>query len=150
MWSISGVDDKNYLWIGTEKGINRVLLDKQLEIKENLHFNDDNGLSGVETNQNAFYLSPKEKYFGLVDGLYEFNHAMDENPRPFDLHLTDIEILYGEYPVREYSDSTFGFFRIPFNPQLPPDKNHLTFQFNRVDKRYSKSVKYKYLLEVKR
>lgn len=144
----AGVDEKNYLWIGTEKGINRVLLDDNLDVAENLHLNDDNGLTGVETNQNAFYLTPTEKYFGVVDGLYKFNHVMEEENAPsFDLHLSDIQILYGEYSPREYSDSTYGFFRIPYNPQLPPDKNHLTFHFNRVDKRYSKSVKYKYLLQ---
>ena len=63
------------------------------------------------------------------------------------MHLTDVQILYGEYSPHEYSDSTYGFFKIPYNPHLPPDKNHLTFQFNRVDKQYSKSVKYKYLLK---
>jgi signal transduction histidine kinase len=29
----------------------------------------------------------------------------------------------------------------------PPDKNHITFYFNRVDKRYPKSVKFRYKLE---
>ena len=143
----AGVDEKNYLWIGTEKGINKVMLDDKLEVVENLHLNDDNGLTGVETNQNAFYLTPKEKYFGVVDGLYKFNHAMDSNTTSFDLHLSDIQILYGEYSPLEYADSTYGFFRIPYNPKFPPDKNHLTFHFNRVDKQHSKSVKYKYLLE---
>jgi ligand-binding sensor domain-containing protein/signal transduction histidine kinase len=143
----AGVDNKDYLWIGSEKGINRVKLDNNWEILENLHFNNDNGLTGVETNQNAFYLSPKEKYFGLIDGLYEFNHQVDINSTSFDLHLTDIQILYGEYSSRMYADSTYDFFRIPYRPEFPPDKNHLTFLFNRVDKQYSKSVKYKYLLE---
>ena len=140
-------DDKDYLWIGTEKGINRVKLDKNLDVVENLHFGYENGLTGVETNQNAFFLSPKTKYFGLVDGVYEFNDLNKQRLRSFDVHLTDVKILYGEYSPREYADSTFGFFKIPYQPSLPPDKNHITFQFNRVDKRYSKSVKYKYFLE---
>jgi ligand-binding sensor domain-containing protein/signal transduction histidine kinase len=143
----AAVDEKSYLWIGTEKGINKVLLNERLDVIENLHLNDDNGLAGVETNQNAFYFTPNEKLFGVVDGLYTFNHAVDDNTMSFDLHLTDVQILYGEYSPREYSDSTYGFFKIPYNPQLPPDKNHLTFHFNRVDKQHSKSVKYKYLLE---
>jgi signal transduction histidine kinase len=92
-------------------------------------------------------LTPNEKLFGVVDGLYTFNHAVDDNTMSFDLHLTDVQILYGEYSAREYSDSTYGFFKIPYKPQLPPDKNHLTFHFNRVDKQHSKSVKYKYLLK---
>ncbi len=139
-------DDKDYLWIGTEKGINHVKLDEQYEIVENLHFDYDNGLTGVETNQNAFLLTPEEKYFGLVDGLYQFNDNK-QRMTSFDVHLTDVQILYGEYPLSPYADSTFGFYRIPYRPELPPDKNHLTFHFNRVDKRYSKSVKYKYFLE---
>lgn len=143
----AAADEKGYLWIGTEKGINHVKLDKQFEVVENLHFDYDNGLTGVETNQNAVYLSPKAKYFGLVDGLYEYNDLNKQRTRSFDVHLTDIQILYGEYSPRDYTDSTFGFFKTPFKPSLPPDKNHLTFKFNRVDKRYSKSVKYKYYLE---
>jgi len=140
-------DEKQNIWIGTEKGINRVKLDRHNDIAENLHFNNDNGLQGVETNQNAFYIAPDAKYFGLVDGLYEFNDFGKQGMRSFDVHLTDVKLLYGEYSAREFADSTYGFYQIPFQPVFPPDRNHLTFQFNRVDKRYSKSVRYKYILE---
>jgi ligand-binding sensor domain-containing protein/signal transduction histidine kinase len=140
-------DEKQYIWIGTEKGINRVKLDRKGDIAENLHYDNDNGLRGVETNQNAYFISPDAKYFGLVDGLYEYNDLDKHNMRSFDIHLTDVKLLYGEYSARDYSDSTYGFYQIPYQPVFPPDRNHLTFQFNRVDKRYSKSVRYKYILE---
>lgn len=140
-------DEKQNIWIGTEKGINRVKLDRRNEIAENLHFDNDNGLRGVETNQNAYFISQDAKYFGLVDGLYEYNDLNKHGLRSFDIHLTDVKLLYGEYSAREYSDSTYGFYQIPYQPVFPPDRNHLTFQFNRVDKRYSKSVRYKYILE---
>lgn len=143
----ASLDDQGYLWVGTEKGINHVKLDRHNDVIENLHFANENGLTGVETNQNAFYLGKHEKYFGLVDGLYEFNDLNKQRMRSFDVHLTDVKILYGEYSSRDYADSTFGFFRIPYKPRIPPDRNHVTLQFNRVDKRYSKSVKYKYILE---
>lgn len=138
-------DDK--IWIGMEKGISRIKLNERLEITENLHFDYDNGLTGVETNQNAFYIDEDHKYFGLIDGLYEFNDLSKSSRKSFDLHLTDVEILYGEYSIREYSDSLMGFFKIPEMPVLPSDKNHITFHFNRVDKRYPKSVKFKYFLQ---
>jgi ligand-binding sensor domain-containing protein/signal transduction histidine kinase len=140
-------DENDYVWMGTEKGINHIKLGDRLEVVENLHFDFDNGLKGVETNQNAFYLSPDSKYFGLVDGVYEFNDVNEDLLRSFDVHLTDVQILYGEYSPRPYADSSFGFYKIPYRPVLPPDKNHLTFEFNRVDKHYPKSVKYRYLLE---
>jgi signal transduction histidine kinase len=140
-------DNRNYIWIGTEKGITRIKLNRQFEITENLHYDYDNGLSGVETNPNAFYLGMDAKYFGLIDGLYQFNDLNREGRRSFNLHLTDIEIFYGEHAVRDYADSLMGFFKIPYKPQLPPEKNHITFHFNRVDKLYPKSVKFKYFLE---
>lgn len=140
-------DEQEKIWIGTEKGISRLLLDDKLEIVENLSYDYENGLTGIETNQNAFYLGEEEKYFGLVDGLYKFNDLSTLNAESFAVHMTDVEILYGEYSARAYADSLLGFFKIPVNPVLPPDRNHITFHFNRVDKRYPKSVKFTYYLQ---
>jgi len=140
-------DEKHFVWVGTEKGINRIKLNAAAEVTENLHYSYDNGLTGVETNQNAFYFNGPEKYFGLIDGLYTFNDFDTRKKKSFDLHLTGVEILYGEYPAKAYSDSVYGFFKIPYRLALPPDKNHVTFHFNRVDKRYPNSVRFKYYLE---
>jgi signal transduction histidine kinase/ligand-binding sensor domain-containing protein len=140
-------DEKDYLWIGTEKGINRIKLNAACEIIENLHYGYDNGLLGVETNQNSYYFTNDEKYVGLVDGLYRFNDLGRKKKNSIDLHLTDLQILYGEYSARAYADSVYSFFKIPFKPSFPTDKNHITFYFNRVDKTHPKSVKFKYYLE---
>jgi signal transduction histidine kinase len=117
-----------------------------LNIVENLSFGYDNGLAGVETNRNAFYLGD-QKYFGLVDGVYQFNNLGSKNVNSFELHLTAIEIFYDQQGSRQFSNSTQGFFKIPSRPILPSSKNHITFRFNRVDKRYPKSVQFKYFLE---
>jgi hypothetical protein len=107
-------------------------LNNQLEIVENLHYGFDNGLTGVEVNQNAFFLG-KKKYFGLIDGIYQYNDLPKRSHHSYDLHLTDVEIFYGQFSSRDFADSSFGFFKIPFQPSLPPDKNHITFNFNRID-----------------
>ncbi len=141
-------DSTDYVWAGTEKGIIRLKLDANFEILENLHFGFENGLRGVETNQNAFYLGNNEKYFGLLDGLYQYNERTNQrNIHTFDLHLTSVEILYGEFDARDFSKSTYGFFKIPVNPEFDPEKNHITFRFNRVNKQNPKSVRYKYFLD---
>jgi ligand-binding sensor domain-containing protein/signal transduction histidine kinase len=143
----ASVED-GFIWIGTEKGITRIRLNKLLDVVENLHFDYDNGLTGVETNQNAYYLSKSDKYFGLVDGLYEYNDMAKVKVRKsFGVHLTAIEIFYGEHQADMYADSLTGFYKIPVNPVLPFSKNHITFVFNRVDKRYPKSIKFKYFLK---
>jgi ligand-binding sensor domain-containing protein/signal transduction histidine kinase len=140
-------DPDGFIWIGSEKGITRVRLNGNLEVLENLHYDYDNGLAGVETNQNAFYLSGDVRLFGLIDGLYRFNDLKRHGRKSFDLHLTSVDLFYGEYKVRDYADSVFGFFKLPYEPELPPEINHITFYYNRVDKRYPKSVKFRYFLE---
>lgn len=140
-------EDKGSLWIGTERGISRIELNEKLEVTEHLYYDHDNGLTGIETNQNAYYIKDDTKYFGLVDGLYEFNDLSERETKSFDLHLTNVQLLYGEHEISKYAKGYSGFFRIPDNLSLPPDKNHITFNYNRVDKRYPKSVKFKYFLE---
>lgn len=140
-------DEDDYIWIGSEKGITRIKLNNSYEIVENLHFDQENGLTGVETNQNAYYLSGNTKFFGLIDGLYQFNDENKPHQAPFNLHLTDVQILYGDFAAREFSNEHVGFFKVPNNPAFPPDKNHISFYFNRVNKRYPKSVKFRYYLE---
>ncbi|CAN0126503.1 unnamed protein product, partial [Phaeothamnion confervicola] len=140
-------DDEDVIWAGTEKGINRIVLDEKLNVIENIHFDHDNGLTGVETNQNSFSLKGDTKLFGLIDGIYKFNESDNKESRSFDVHLTDVEVYYGEESSRNYSDSVTGSFKIPYRPSFPHDKNHITFAFNRVDKLNSKSVKFKYKLD---
>jgi len=141
-----GPDEGNHVWVGTEQGISRLRFGKNFEINEIQNFGYDNGLTGVETSQNAYYLG-KEKFFGLVDGVYQFNKRKQGVGYSYPLHLTGVEVSFGETPSRKYADSLFGFFKLPYKPAFPSDKNHLTFIFNRVDKQSPKSVRYKYFLE---
>ncbi len=139
-------DQEDQIWIGTEKGISRLRLTDRLDISELLHFGYDNGLEGVETNQNAYYLG-REKYFGLIDGLYTYNDLRNRDWHSFGLHLTNVELFNGQYPIREYGQLGESFFKVPQNLSLPYDRNYITFHFNRVDKRYPNSVRYQYILQ---
>lgn len=139
-------DEDDYLWIGTEQGIHRVLLDKNLQLVQNQHFGHSNGLTGVETNHNAFAFG-KEKFFGLIDGVYQFNDINKTPAQPNTLHLTSVEIFYGKDKNTSYASAQAGFFKIPQMLSLPPDKNHITFSFSRVDKRNPESIRYRYFLE---
>lgn len=141
------VDEDGRIWIGTEKGITRIRLNDRLEITETRDFGFNNGLTGIETNPNAYYLSADEKYFGLIDGLYQYTGSDRAGVRSYPVHLTGVEIFYGETSLAPYEKPGGGFFRIPSSLALPFDKNHITFQFNRVDKRYPDAVRYRYFLE---
>jgi ligand-binding sensor domain-containing protein/signal transduction histidine kinase len=139
-------DQQGFIWVGTEKGINKLLLSVNNEIVENSYYCRDNGLTGAETNHNAYFIG-KEKYFGLVDGLYQYNEQATGPQTTNPLHLNDLEVFYGAYPSRSFAKTYEGFFQIPKKPVFPSDKNHLTFSFNRVDKLSPNSQKFQYYLE---
>lgn len=139
-------DEKNFVWVGTEQGISRLRFNSVMEITEIHNYGFDNGLVGVETNQNAYFLGD-EKYFGLVDGIYQFNERKIESAYSYPVHLTGIDVFYGEVSSSTYADSAYSFFKLPYHPVLPSDRNHITFYFNRVEKQNPKSVRYKYFLE---
>lgn len=142
----SAPDENDDLWVGTEKGITKVRIDTALQLIEHLHYDYENGLTGVETNQSAYCFFEGNKFFGLIDGLYQFNDPPNRE-NSFPLHLTDVQVFYGETNLDEFVKGYEGFFNIPRELALPPDKNHITFKFNRVDKRARKSLKFKYILE---
>ncbi len=142
----AAADPFDDIWIGTEKGISRIKLDKHLQIESTLQYDHTNGLEGIEANHNAFHLGRDERYFGMIDGLYEFYDLQRKNAKSFPLHLTEVSLSYGKRGIQSYSKGDTGFFKIPAQLSLPPDENNVTFTFNRVDKRYPKSVKFKYRL----
>ncbi|MBS1507506.1 MAG: hypothetical protein JSS79_12745 [Bacteroidetes bacterium] len=139
-------DEQDFVWVGTEQGISRLRLDKSMDIAEIHNYGFDNGLSGVETNQNAYFLGD-EKYFGLVDGIYQFNEVNMKSMYSYPVHLTGINVFYSEVSGHDYADSVYSFFKLPYRPVLPSDRNHITFYFNRVEKQNPKAVRYKYFLE---
>lgn len=141
------VPDGRHLWVGSEKGITRLVVDEHRNVLEQIHYDHDNGLTGVETNQNAFCFFDGNKFFGLVDGVYSYNDYVRGTVESFRLHLTAVDLFYGQYQALDYAQGRSGFFNIPVNLSLPPDKNHITFRFNKVDKRNPKSIKFKYFLQ---
>jgi signal transduction histidine kinase/ligand-binding sensor domain-containing protein len=136
----------NYIWIGTDRGINRVKLNNLHQVTEVLLFNRKNGFYGVETSVNASLAEDSAFYAGSNDGLYRFSNTA--RPRPhahFALHLTGIRLFREDsLPVRSRMNNSF---MLPRHPVLRHDQNHLTFHINRVNKSNPESTVYRYKLE---
>ena len=73
-------DDEGFIWLGSEKVL-PFLFDNHYAVKSDFHFNHFNGLTGVETNQNAVYLITNTNFWFLIDGLYRFNDRPQDHIR---------------------------------------------------------------------
>jgi signal transduction histidine kinase len=140
-------DKDGSVWIGTEKGITRLILTNNHTINGLRLYNHFNGLTGVETNQNAAWFDDEDKLFGLIDGLYQQNSNSKDFFYDQPIHLTGIKLFYGDQAIAGFAEKLDGFYGVPAGLSLPFDQNHLTFTFHKVNKRHPQSVRYKYKLE---
>jgi len=141
----TGTDKGDYVWLGNETGIARLNFDDEMNVDEYLHFGKIHEHHRHEASFGSLYLGEDGKYFGLSDGLYQFISQVQVFDQP--LHFTSVNLFYGEEPFSVYARGSTSFFNIPSLPELPADKNHLTFNFLKVNKANPESITYKYILE---
>lgn len=137
-------DTAGYIYVGTEKGIDRLKTDESGTVLETTHYGSDEGFTGVETNLNAAYLANDNHiWFGTVDGLFQFqNHAEVKNLLPpilnfSAIHLNHISLEKTTYKVKYVNASNLKF---------EPNENHISFDFLGITQTIPAKVKYKWRL----
>ena len=142
-------DDEGNLFVGTEKGIDKISFDSNGKISSIRNFNQNEGFLGVETNQNAVFKdSDGSIIFGSVMGAYRYNPEMDiMNSKEPITHLTNVKLFFDEVDWGKYTDSTSQWFNIPQNLVLPHDQNHLIFEFAGSSLKNPDKVRYRYKIK---
>jgi ligand-binding sensor domain-containing protein/serine phosphatase RsbU (regulator of sigma subunit) len=145
--------DGNNLWVGTNKGLDKVNLDvyyatNKFEIK---HYGKEEGLNGVECNSNsAFKDAEGNLWFGTIKGTTVYNPRYDKLNREEALtRITGIRLFFqnAESDLEKYAESIDSTNHLPFNLVLPYDKNHITFDFIGICITNPNKVKYQFKLE---
>ncbi|MBI3133557.1 MAG: histidine kinase [Bacteroidetes bacterium] len=140
--------DNGDLWVGSEKGLDRLKLNTGFEITEIVHYGSAEGFEGVETNGNASYRDEAGNlWFGTVNGLYVYkgggiNYAQKDPPY---LMLNDFRIFYESIEKTEFA-SYFEHGRMTKPLLLPYDKNHIGFSFKAIHYTHAGSIRYRWKL----
>ncbi len=143
------VDRHNNLYVGTETGVDRVLLDaagKALNIR---HYGRGDGFTGIETCQNSVIHDPDGvTWFGTINGLIKFTPASQQRitGREPVTSITDVKLFYEPIAKTAYR-SAVGDWNSIHNLVLPHDQNHLTFDFNGINFSNPDAVMYQWKLE---
>jgi len=147
IYQLELIGDK--LWIGSERGLDRVQLDSVSEVVKIDHFGVEEGFEGGETNINASYVDQDLKLWsGTVDGLFVYqggdvNYSQNKEPRLF---LRDFSIFYESIENTQYSDY-FADGRMQGDLVLPYDQNHIGFSFYAIHYTYAKNIRYRWKLD---
>ncbi|MBW8051082.1 MAG: PAS domain S-box protein [Cytophagales bacterium] len=130
-------DDKN-LWIGTNKGIDKLDIDyykKSLQ-KKFKHYGKEEGFLGIECNTNAVLKDSKgDLWFGTIKGAIKYLPQKDK--------LNLIEAKTKIIRHRVFLKDTL----LPQNAVLPYDQNHISFEFIGICFTNPNKVRYSYILE---
>jgi ligand-binding sensor domain-containing protein len=142
------ISDGTMLWIGTEKGIDKIQFDADFKIKTISHFGSAEGFEGVETNSNAGYLDRSGNlWFGTVNGLFaysgtEINYAQKSPPY---LMLNDFRIFYESIEKTAYA-ANFENGEMIQPLVLPYDMNHIGFSFKAIHYSQTANIRYRWKL----
>lgn len=136
----------NRIWVGTERGIDYLDLNYANSTVNNIvHFNEKDGLTGLETNKDSHLQIEKQLYFGLIDGLYQFIGSEDSfTPTSGPLHLDEMLITTKDAAP---NTGTKKIKRPTANMSFSHLENRISFLFNKVNKRDPAGYYYKYKLD---
>jgi two-component sensor histidine kinase len=140
---------KNEIWVGTEKGVDRIQIDSIGHPVSVDMFGYEDGLKGVETNVNAGFIDKQGDYWiGTINGLYQYKDRITSaaQSKPPILHLLDIQIVFKSIENTVYAN-LFNDGHLNGQLLLPYDQNHLGFIFKAIHYTQAKNIMYRWKLE---
>lgn len=144
-------DFDHNIWIGTEKGVNRLVLNHERHVERIDYFGKKEGLKGIEINENAAYVDHNGNlWFGTVEGVSFLKIAnLTKNniaPRMYISHI----YINNKSTNQENENIHFerkGRFHLPKNLKLDYKQNNIEFAFIGINFNSPDKVLYSYMLE---
>jgi len=144
-------DSRGNIWIGTNLGLDKFNVNKynktgKIEVH---HYGINDGLQALEMNLNGSFEDTKGNlWFATNNGLLKYDYRYDISNRvPPIISLTDIKLHSKNIDWSIYTDSLTSWNKLPINPVLPYNQNHITFEFIGVSYKNPRNIKYSWKLE---
>ncbi|WP_424000997.1 ligand-binding sensor domain-containing protein [Maribacter sp. IgM3_T14_3] len=138
-------DDQGYLWAGSERGVDKIELNKDNEIADVYHFGRNDGFLGIETCLNAVDKDEQGNlWFGAIYGLTK--HIPSESKKaslPPTVYFTGVEERYKNIDSIVLKDWTNSNKVL----QLTPEQTQLGFSFRTVDVDHPNEIEYRTKLD---
>ena len=141
--------DENTLIVGTDKGVDKLFLDKTGKVSKIFNYDKTNGFLGIENNLNAICKdNDKNIWFGTVKGITRYNPSKEYliNEPPIT-HITGLDLFFEKIDWSKKAKSVTPWFNLPNNLVLKYSDNHLAFYFTGISLKNPQKVYYRYKLE---
>lgn len=137
-------DQKEDLWVGNERGVDRIKINLLDQIEDVLHFGRNNGFLGIETCLNAVTKDQNDNlWFGAIYGLTKFEDGEigTKTIKP-EIRFENIEVAYNSLD----SINLNQWAKNENILQLAPEQTELSFSYKTVDLDHPEDIQYRYRL----
>ncbi|WP_062052687.1 sensor histidine kinase [Aquimarina longa] len=137
-------DDENNLWVGSERGVDKIELNQSNDIVDVFHFGRNDGFLGIETCLNAVTKDHQGNlWFGAIYGLtkYQPSEVTKTTIKP-SLHFQDVEVAYRSVDSIQLSTWTNSTNIL----QLTPNQTELSFSYKTIDLDHPNDIEYRWKL----
>ncbi|OEJ98498.1 hypothetical protein A8C32_04600 [Flavivirga aquatica] len=137
-------DDKENLWAGSERGVDRIELNQSNDIVDVFHFGRNDGFLGIETCLNAVTKDEQGNlWFGAIYGLtkYEPSGTTKATIKP-SVHFEEVEVAYRSIDSIRLSSWANSKNILKLNPS----QTELSFSFKTIDLDHPNDVEYRWRL----
>ncbi len=137
------------LWVGCGRGVDRIELDEEQQVKAIRAYRKSDGFMGAETCQNADFLDQNgHLWFGTIDGATKYIPGeVQRNLVPPKLHFEQVELLNQPFEQSEFSEWLLADNRFAEGLSLPYRQNDLSFDFKGINLANPRQVEYQWKLE---
>ena len=140
-------DSEGNLWIGTDKGIDKISFYPHTTISNIQHYGKSEGFTGIETMQNSVCLDNQGKlWFGTVKSATVFNPAAERELQKPEVHITGMHLFFDAIEKTAYGKNTQAWYPLPETLELPYDQNHVSFEVIGIEQANPEAVRYKWVL----
>lgn len=147
VYAIGITKDNNYLWAGTNQGVNRIDIKKlQYDVIDILKYGKADGFTGVESNTHGIYEDADSSiWFGTVNGLIKYTpKEFIKNDNLSRTIITTIKLAYDDTLLANGSVLPYSFNNISFYYDgiclTNPDKVLYSYKLENYDKDWSPST----------
>jgi two-component sensor histidine kinase/ligand-binding sensor domain-containing protein len=141
-------DSTGQLWVGSNKGIDRIVVDQDGNFISVRNYSRNEGFRGIECNSRAVCVSSdKCIWFGTVKGVIRYNPAKDipDNAIP-EVNISGISLFLEKTDWTYYDAHETGWFHLPDKLILDFEHNHLTFLYRAIHLQSPQLTQYQFML----
>lgn len=140
-------DKNNDIWVGTGYGIHKIHMQGENPIVT--FYGKEQGITGMESNQNASCLMPDGTlWFGTTKGAVHIDPDKELTlPQPISIVLQSVKLFGDEISDTTYYDSLDSWYNVPYELKLPHKKNNITFTFKGITLSGGAQLLYRYRID---